>query len=218
MVEQSLQEVARLARKGNIAHAYELAQQITVQQPDNFHAWMWLAYVAQMDTEKRAALRRAHVLRPHDAAVREALRRLIAPRHIQRAARSGVFMGYARADELFAVDLTDSLRSNGIYAWMDMTEISFDTTWHSSVARALTQSGLMLLVLSPEAVESGELQTERRWFMEAGKIIVPVLHKTCDYASLGLLCPAVDFRQDYATGLKQLLELLKSPQRAGQSA
>lgn len=218
MAENPLQQVAQLARKGDISHAYELVQQITAREPGNFNAWMWLAYVAQMDTEKRSALRRALALKPDDSAVRDTLRRLISPRHIQRAARSGVFMSYARADELFAVDLTESLRANGINAWMDMAEISVDTTWHSSIAKALTQSGLMVFVLSPAALETEELSTERRWFLETGKIVVPVLHQTCDYDKLDLFAPVVDFRQNYDDGLQRLLRLLKTPQEAGQSA
>lgn len=203
-----LQEVARLARKGQISHAYELTQQITAREPDNFQAWMWLAYMAQTDNEKRSALRRALNLRPGDPAIRDALGSLMTPAHIRQAARSGVFVAYARADELFAVDLADSLHDGGIRAWLDMTEINLETTWHGSVARALTQSGLMLLVLSPEALQSKELRSEREWFSHIGKIILPVLHKTCDYEPLQLLVPAVDFREDFAQGAQQLIRLL----------
>jgi hypothetical protein len=203
-----LQEVARLARKGQISHAYELAQRITAHEPDNFQAWMWLAYMAQTDNEKRSALRRALSLRPGDPSISEALRSLMTPAHIQQTARTGVFVAYARADELFAVDLADSLRAGGIRAWLDMTEINPETTWFGSVTRALMQSGVMLLILSPEAVQSNSVGTERTWFLETGKIVLPVLHKTCDYESLQLLVPAVDFRTDFKQGAQQLIRLL----------
>ena len=218
MSSKLLQQVAKLARKGDIVSAYELAHQITLREPGNFQAWMWLAYVAQSAHDKRAALRRALELKPEDASVRESLMRLNSPRHIQRAAMSGVFMSYARADELFALELIDSLRANGIEAWMDMTEISPDSTWDSSVARALKQSGLMLLVLSPEAMASGEVQSERSWFLQTGKIVLPVLHKTCHFAHLNLLSPGADFRQDYALGLRHLLKLLHGETDTGPTA
>ncbi|MBZ0302318.1 MAG: toll/interleukin-1 receptor domain-containing protein [Anaerolineae bacterium] len=208
MTENPLQDVARLAQQGDVARAYERAQQVTTQEPSNVQAWMWLAHLAQIDSEKRAALRQALSLQPTHSGVREALRRLMSPAHIRRAAHSGVFISYARADELFAVDLIEGLRASGINAWLDMTEININTTWHSSVARALTECGVMLLILSPEAIESGSLQTEQQWFIDTGKIIVPVLHKTCDYEALDLMGPTVDFRHDPQAGLRQLLQLL----------
>ena len=218
MDESLLQQLAQLARKGDMADAYDLARKIATREPENFQAWMWMAYVAQNEDDKRAALHRGLALRPGDVSVRNNLLRLLSARHIQKAAQRGVFMSYARADELFTVELTDGLRASGIDAWMDMNEISVDSTWYSSVARALTDSGLMLLVLSPEALGSAELQSERSWFLETGKIIVPLLHKTCDYTRLNLLSPIIDFRDDFALGLHQLLRLLNGEEEAGQAA
>lgn len=217
MADHQLHEVVQLARKGDTVRAYDLIQQITRREPENFQAWMWQAYVAHTNNEKRAALRRALLLRPNDDSIRAMLRQLTAPKHIRRAARSGIFMGYARADELFAVDLTDSLRANGIETWLDMTEIGLDT-WHGSVTRALMRSGLMLLVLSPEALRSEQLRSEFAWFRQTGKIILPALHKACDYSALDLLCPAIDFMDDYAQGLQQLIRLLTTEQSAENSA
>ncbi|MCX9079803.1 MAG: hypothetical protein OIN84_17695, partial [Candidatus Methanoperedens sp.] len=65
-----------------------------------------------------------------------------------------------------------------------------------------------LLVLSPEALHSKELISERNWFLQTGKIVLPVVHKTCDYEALNLLVPAVDFRTDFAQGAQQLIHLL----------
>lgn len=215
--ENSLQKAVALAREGQTGHAFELLQQITSEEPDNVSAWMWLAYVAESIEMKRAALRRVVRLRPHDRQVRAALERLMTPRHIQTAARKGVFIGYTRADELFAVDLHDSLHESGLPAWMDMTEIGPDTTWFGSIQKALHQSGLMLLVASPDALRSEELRYEMDWFLETGKIVVPVLRHTCPVDRLGLHLAPVDFRAGYETGLGRLLVLLKDEQVAGQS-
>jgi hypothetical protein len=209
------QEAVTLARRGNVAQAYRLLQQVTRRNPRNAQAWMWLAYVSQTVEQKRAALRQAMTLQPENQQIRDALIQIVTPRHIQRAARQGVFIGYARADELIAVDLTDSLCQNDIRAWLDMTEISTDTTWHGSITRALHESGLMLLILSPAALHSEELRAEMTLFMQTGKIILPVIHEHCDFASLGLLCPPVDFRDNYLLGLQQLLTLLTTPLGAG---
>ena len=216
--ENRLQEAVALAHQGDTGQAFEMLQQITAQEPENISAWMWLAYVAESYEFKRAALRRVVALRPDDAQLKAALKRLLTPAHIQAAARTGVFIGYTRADELLAVDLHDSLHENGLPAWMDMTEIGLDTTWFGAVQKALHQCGLMLLVVSPDALRSEELRYEMEWFIETGKIVVPVLRHTAPLESLGLLCTPVDFRAGYGDGLHHLLSLLKDSQVAGQSA
>jgi hypothetical protein len=218
MSEQVFHQAVRLARQGDAAGARALLQELIAREPHNFQAWSWLAYVVPTDVEKRAALRRALALQPDNVALRETLRRLISPTHIQRAAQAGVFIGYARADELFTVDLNDHLRAGGIKTWLDMTEISVDSTWHSSIMSALRQCGLLLVVLSPEGLRDDEMAAQRQWFLQTGKIIVPVLHKTCDYESLDLLCPPVDFRAGFETGIRSLLHLLRQPHEAGQLA
>lgn len=211
VIEQArskLDDAIALVRSGNIASARDILRQLVSQEPSNERAWAWLAYVVPTIEEKRAALYRAYRLNPHDSRIHNALLRLISVPYSTRAAQYGVFISYVRADELFALDLRESLREAGVKAWLDMTDIPAEADWHATVDRALETCGLMLLLLSPTALKTGELRAERQQFLDVGKIVVPVLRDHCDLAALNLLHAPVDFRHDYALGLQQLLKIL----------
>jgi predicted transcriptional regulator with HTH domain len=199
---------AMLVRSGNIAGARELLRKIVAQEPANERAWAWLAYVESGIEAKRAALYRAYRLNPSDTRLYDALLKLMSPPHSTRAAQNGVFISYVRADELFALDLRESLRAAGVKVWLDMTDVPEDMDWHTAVDQALDRCGLMLLLLSPTALKTGELRAERQQFLDAGKIVVPVLHNHCDLTALNLMHPPVDFRHGYALGLQQLVKIL----------
>lgn len=206
-----LSQAIALARQGHNAQSHELLIHIVEAEPTNPTAWAWLAYVAPDITEKRIALHKALRLKPDDARLRAAFQHYTGPDYTRQAAEQGVFISYARPDELFAVDLMDSLHDAGIHAWMDMTEVSDDTNWHSAIARALRSCGLMVLVMSPAAIESEDITLERDWFLNTGKVIVPVLHRECDSAQLYPYQDAIDCRSSSPPGLKRLISLLIAP-------
>lgn len=196
------------ARSGDTALARELLRQIVKQEPSNTHAWVWLAYVAASVEEKRAALRRAHHVNPHNTRVHNALLHLMNPPHVAEAARSGVYVSYARPDELFALDVTETLRAAGVNVWLDMTDIPHDADWHSAVDAALRSCGVMLALLSPAALRAADIRAEQERFLDAGKIVVPVLHQPCNVSGLEVPYPPIDFRSDFAFGIQQLLKIL----------
>lgn len=203
----TLENAVALARKGDSAAARQLFKQLVTQDPHNPLAWVWLAFVSPSFEEKRAALRKALTLAPEDRRIAEAFNRLITPEHVARAARAGIFISYARPDELFAVNLTESLRSSEIKVWLDVTDIPDDADWKGAIATALKTCGVMLAILSPAAIQSADLRAERQQFMTDGKIIVPVLYQACDLSKPDVPYPPVDFRHDYDAGLQQLLKL-----------
>lgn len=203
-----LQAGIQAAQVGDQDEARRLLAQVTALQPDNAEAWMWLAHAAPTAVEKRAALGRALALRPGDDRLRQAFRALLSTRHVQQAARSGVYISYTRADDVFAITLMDSLRAAGLDVWLDVTDIGDDTGWHSAISKALRRAGLMLALLSPAALESSDMQAERDWFHAAGKIVVPVLCRDCAFRPGDYYFRPVDFRADYQQGLRQLCALL----------
>ncbi len=193
-------------RSGETAIGRDLLRQIVAAEPANKDAWMWLAHVGASIEEKRASLHHAYLLDPH---VHETYKRLLTPAHIAHAARSGVFICYARPDELFALDLTESLRATGIKVWLDMTDMPDDADWHTAITAALDGCGVMLLLLSPEALSAVDVRTEQQHFLDVGKIVVPVLHKTCEYSVFRNPSLPIDFRHDYDLGLQHLLRLFR---------
>lgn len=207
-IDQLLQAGIRAAEAGDSAQAQRLLRQVTELQPANAQAWLWLAYAVPGIEDKRAALGQALRLRPTDGRVRQSFQALISPQQVRRAARSGVFISYTRADDVFAITLTESLRATGLDVWLDMTDITDETSWHSAIMKALRRAGLMVVLLSPAAVESDDMRTERDWFHNTGKIVLPVLYRDCAYKASDFYFQPIDFRGDYDRGLYQLCALL----------
>ena len=159
--------------------------------------------------QKRVLLHRALAKNPQDSRVREALVGTFTPTLIQHATRHGVYVCYHRADEVFALDISMSLHEARVKVWMDEMDVPETADdWRGAVDAALHACGTMLLVLSPDLVNDADVLNEYRRFIEAGKIVIPVLHRACDTSRLLLLLPVIDFRQSPAGGLHQLKTML----------
>src|SRR5574341_2038956 len=96
-----------------------------------------------------------------------------------------VFICYSRKDSGFVNRLSADLRAAGIPIWRDVDDIPRDiaantTGWRSSVDRALRESTHMLVVLSPDGVESKEVTAEWNWFVMENRPVYPVLCRACD--------------------------------------
>jgi len=90
-----------------------------------------------------------------------------------------VFISYAREDQEFVLGLATALRERGVKMWVDQWEIQSGANWDASIDQALSASGAFLIVLSPAAVDSPEVQGELRVALEEGKVIVSVLRRPC---------------------------------------
>jgi hypothetical protein len=157
--------------------------------------------------QRRAALHAALFKQPSDSRLRDHLVQLSTPRLIRGAAKDGIFISYARADELFAVELATDMRKARVAGWLDMLDVPLTADWHAEVGSALRRCGLMLAVVSPEGADDPALAEERRAFMKQGKIVLPVVYEN-DVRGVELYLPPVDFRFSYKLGLKTLLRLI----------
>lgn len=159
--------------------------------------------------QKRLVLRRALAKDPHDARVRDALKETLTPVLIRQAASHGVYVCYHRADEVFALDVATALRDARVPVWMDEMDVPETAEdWRGAVDAALRSCGAMLLILSPDLMRDADVLNEYKRFIEAGKIVIPALHRAGDYQKLALLLPPIDFRQNPDGGLHQLKILL----------
>jgi hypothetical protein len=158
--------------------------------------------------QKRAMLRKAMLKHPLDARFEHALMATFTPALIQRAAKHGVFVSYHRNDEVFALELDTELRKVGINVWMDTIDVPEGADWRTEVITALRQCGILLMVLSPDALTDADLLNEQQYFLDTGKILVPVLHQTCDLTKIDVSVPPIDFRHQTERSLTRLIRLL----------
>jgi hypothetical protein len=210
--QQTLVLAAAFARAGNHEKARPLLRQVVQAMPDDERGWLWLAFVTDHTEEKRAALRKALQLRPNDERVKQVFMGLLDEQHVRHAAKRGVFISYSPSDDLFAIELADELRDAGVKVWLDVAEINDEDDWDGRVAGAMQACGVMLVIVSPEAMENKQAQTERHRFGESGKIIIPILYQHSDYRMLNVWHPPVDCRYDPKPGIYSLIKLLSSSQ------
>jgi len=142
---------------------------------------------------------------PDNERIRKALMRTYATEYIRMAAEDGVYIAYARNDELFALELDTALRQVDVNVWFDQIDVEPDEDWEYAVKTALNRSGVMVLVLSPSAMEDDDLRKEAITFMEAGKIVIPVVHEPYKNDTLQSLVPPIDFSDNFDFGLQLLL-------------
>lgn len=145
---------------------------------------------------------------PDNQRIRTAFIRTCSPEHVQDAVENGVYISYNRADELFALELNTELRQMDVNVWLDAIDVDPDEDWEYAVSSALNRSGVMILVLSPQAIDDVQLQEEANMFMELGKIVIPVISERCNTSALNLIMQPIDFSEDFKMGLRLLLKRL----------
>jgi len=129
-----------------------------------------------------------------------------------------VFINYANADEVFAMRLYDDLHKLGQTAWIDRRDITNGQHWNQAITRALHSCTHMALVWSRHAEESREVESEWIHFSKLNKPIIVVQLDDTPIPFQLENAISTDFSRDYAGGLRQLLNHLKSPQRNPEAA
>lgn len=90
-----------------------------------------------------------------------------------------VFVSYARADSTYVSDLCQRLRRIGIRLWSDH-DIAPGANWDRAVESALRSASKMLVVMSPAATRSENVQDEWSYFLQENKPVHPFLYQPCE--------------------------------------
>lgn len=207
---EKLRQAFQDAAAGKRTEPRAVLRETVAEDPTNYRAWLWLAYTAETIEEKRMALYEALLLNPAQDKVREEFKKTLQPSYVQAAAEHGAFMCYSRADELFAVELAERIKARSLPVWIDMLDVPVDINvdWNKAIEEALAYCGVMLAVLSPDFVSSDDQRAELDSFLQEGKVVLPLLYRECDWQSLNLVHPVIDFRHDYKSGLRMVFALL----------
>lgn len=89
-----------------------------------------------------------------------------------------LFIAYAREDwENPVAPLTIALQDAGMALWVDQYLIQGGDDWQAAVEQALHECWLMVLILSPEALESRYVRLAYRYFINRDKPVIPLLYK-----------------------------------------
>jgi photosystem II stability/assembly factor-like uncharacterized protein len=124
------------------------------------------------------------------------------------------FFSYCRDDSEFALRLAEDLKTGGANVWIDQLDIEPGTLWDRAILGALTSCPHMLVILSPDSVESENVLDEVAFALEQHKRVIPVLYRDCKVPFRIARLQRIDFRTDYGHGLKTLLRVLAVSQAA----
>ena len=124
-----------------------------------------------------------------------------------------VFLSHSSLDLVFADQIADILRRHGVPVWYSRTNILGAKQWPDEIGAALKRCDWLVLVLSPNAVESVWVKRELLFSLNDRRYterIIPILHRHCDYADLSWTLAAlqmIDFTQSFADGCRALLRV-----------
>ena len=115
-----------------------------------------------------------------------------------------LFFSYSRADKDFVVRLAKDLRSADVNLWIDQLDIAPGDRWDRAVEEALAAAPGVLVVLSPESVDSQNVMDEVSLAFDEKKRIVPILLRQCNVPFRLRRVQHVDFTDSYDVGLAAL--------------
>jgi hypothetical protein len=122
-----------------------------------------------------------------------------------------LFISYSRKDERFARQLAESLSEAGIDVWIDVDDIPAGMKWSTAVQRGLALCEVMVVVITPEAMASRNVEDEWQYYLDQGKPVVPVLRKPASIHFQLNRIQRIDFyAQPYETALQHLYIELES--------
>ena len=91
-----------------------------------------------------------------------------------------VFISYSRSTEDFSRKLAKELSNIGYDIWLDVEDIPGGMKWSSAIQQGLDTADVMLVVVSPGAMSSLNVEDEWQYFMDKQKPVIPVLYEPAD--------------------------------------
>lgn len=128
--------------------------------------------------------------------------------------RHRVFVSYSRRDFYFAEQLAVALGRRGLAVWFDVHELAAGTDWSAAIDRAIVECDSFVLVASPAALESSDVERERAQATQLGRPQVAVLAGR-PMVSLAPSIPTYDLRSSFKRGAGALAGDLAKGRQTG---
>ncbi len=109
-----------------------------------------------------------------------------------------IFVSYARDDEAFVTRLVDDLTRTGANIWLDIRNARPGRHWARSIEHALSESAMMIVVLSPAALRAPHVPAGWHAYLEAYRPVIPVLAAPCDLPGPLRTRRPIDFTREQA--------------------
>ena len=124
-----------------------------------------------------------------------------------------IFLSYSRRDSQFVDALRSRLESNGIQVWVDRTDIQGGSQWRSEIVKAIEGADSIIVILSPNSIQSDNVRKEldiaeshksKIIPVEIGRVTIP---PDFEYQLAGL--QRIEMGNNFDAGFSQLLNALQ---------
>lgn len=88
-----------------------------------------------------------------------------------------IFISYSSKDDAFARHLASRLAEASAEVWIDTEDIPVGAKWSKAIQVGLDDSEVMLVIISPDSMESGNVEDEWQYYLDHNKPVVPVLYR-----------------------------------------
>ena len=121
-----------------------------------------------------------------------------------------IFISYSRSDVTFATRLATSLANLGADIWIDVEDIPAGMKWSKAIQHGLASCDVMIIVISPDSMNSPNVEDEWQYYLDKKKSVIPVLLRPAEVHFQLSRIQYVDFdKQDYDTAFAQLYSELR---------
>lgn len=122
-----------------------------------------------------------------------------------------VFISYSRKDKEFVSKLVRDLRANSVEVWLDSDSISSGQRWDSVIEAAIRSASALVVAMSKSSTGSNNVLDEINLALTENIRVIPILIEETNIPFRLMRLEYIDFREDYATGLKKLVSELPRP-------
>ncbi len=97
-----------------------------------------------------------------------------------------VFLSYSAQDKEWVEQFEEALNESGIHAWFDVANIEPGEHWRNHIEKALRESKALIVILSPNTIESPWMFFELGAAVAGEKRIIPVLTQDMEWKNIPL--------------------------------
>jgi hypothetical protein len=123
--------------------------------------------------------------------------------------RPTIFISYSRTDSTFVDQLETDLQRNGFHTWIDRRGLEGGLDWVDQLQGAIDKCQILLVVLSPDAVQSEYVLMEYRYAKSQGKLVIPLEYRPTSRVPMDLhTIQRIIFSNNYSQGFQDLFQAL----------
>ncbi len=121
-----------------------------------------------------------------------------------------IFISYSRRDMALVERLSKDLHAVGYEVWYDLSGLEAGKNWGKEIQAAIHNSQVMLVVLSPNSIESEWVEREYLFANNLKLKIIPFLYKTCELPLWSLNIHYIDMaNSNYRKSFSELIKVLE---------